>query len=486
MDNLQPKAEAISTAENNGHVIKQERSHELEELITYLVNYLKPRVLSDLQEKVLRGAWSGQTYVKIAEKTFNDPDYLKGIGANLWKILSEALSENVTKRNIKLVVKRKHQKLLDINQKTHHEEINLPKVTKSALKTATLGNESVTNSYRDWGDAPDSSLFHGRTQELATLERWLIGDCDRNYRRSRVLALLGIGGIGKTALAAKLARQVAPKFDIVIWKSLRNAPNFKNFLSELIFTSGDRQMFCISDTAEGQINNLMDYLRRNRCLLIFDHLDNILASGKLGGQYLDGYQGYGQLLRRIQDESHQSSVIITSREKPTGLSLREGRKSLVRSHVVKGLAKDAMLKILDDRGLTGSESTLQQFCDRCEGNPLILKMATATIEALFAGDLHKFISHNNNLLYGGIWQLLDQQFQRLSGLEQQLTYYLALENKDASFTQLADNIGGKIPYCQIIEALESLQGRSLIEITATGFIQQPIMLEYLKKKLLSN
>ena len=381
MINSQSESEAISSAQNNGRVRLQERSPELEELITYLVNYLKPQVLSDLQEQVLRGAWQGETYLKISQETYNDPDYLKGIGANIWKILSEAWSEEVTKRNIKVVTKRNYQKLLEINQKTQQEAINIPKVTNSASKTEKLGNETVTNPYRDWGEAIDVSLFYGRTSELATLEKWLIDDCDR------VIALLGQGGIGKTALAAKIAKQMAPEFEFVIWKSLRNAPEFKLFLTELILAIGDRQTCYLSDNVEQQINSLMNCLRQKRCLLIFDRLDQILTPGKLGGQYLDGYQGYGQLLRRIQDQTHQSSVLITSREKPTGLGLREGKKSLVRSLKLQGLSHEAMLNILLDRGLIASESTLQEFGDRCGGNPLILKMATATIEALFAGDV---------------------------------------------------------------------------------------------------
>ncbi len=68
MTNFPKQPEAISTAQNNGHFIKQERSPELEELITYLINYLKPGVLSDLQEKVLRGAWEGKTYQKHWQK----------------------------------------------------------------------------------------------------------------------------------------------------------------------------------------------------------------------------------------------------------------------------------------------------------------------------------------------------------------------------------------------------------------------------------
>ena len=233
MTNSQSEPEAISHAQNNRRAIKQERSPELEELITYLVNYLKPQVLSDLQEKVLRGAWRGETYLKISQETFNDPDYLKGIGANIWKILSETLSEEVTKRNIKLVTKRNYKKLLEINKKTQQEAINIPKVTNFTSNTETLGNETVTNQYRDWGEAIDVSLFYGRTKELATLEKWLIRD------RTRLIALLGMGGMGKTALAAKLARQVEPEFEIVIWKSLRNAPEFKNFLAELIIAICD-------------------------------------------------------------------------------------------------------------------------------------------------------------------------------------------------------------------------------------------------------
>jgi len=45
----------------------------------------------------------------------------------------------------------------------------------------------------DWGKAPDVTVFYGRNEELTTLEQWIVSD------RCRVVALLGMGEIGKTA-----------------------------------------------------------------------------------------------------------------------------------------------------------------------------------------------------------------------------------------------------------------------------------------------
>ena len=38
------------------------------------------------------------------------------------------------------------------------------------------------------------------------------------------MAILGMGGIGKSALVSLLGQQLAPQFDSVLWRSLRDAP----------------------------------------------------------------------------------------------------------------------------------------------------------------------------------------------------------------------------------------------------------------------
>ena len=50
----------------------------------------------------------------------------------------------------------------------------------------------------------------------------------------RLVTLLGMGGIGKTAISIKLAERIQEHFDYIIWRSLRKAPSIQNLLAELL------------------------------------------------------------------------------------------------------------------------------------------------------------------------------------------------------------------------------------------------------------
>ncbi|MBN3962595.1 AAA-like domain-containing protein [Nostoc sp. NMS8] len=80
----------------------------IEEALATLDTFLE-HGLSDVQEIVFRKAWEGQTYPDIAESCGYDANYIKDVGSKLWKLLSQAFGEEVTKSNFRSVLRRRSQ-----------------------------------------------------------------------------------------------------------------------------------------------------------------------------------------------------------------------------------------------------------------------------------------------------------------------------------------------------------------------------------------
>jgi hypothetical protein len=78
----------------------------LDEAIAIIDAALKPARLNDLQETVFRQSWLGKTYQEVARETGYDPDYIRGVGFQLWQMLTEAFGEKVTKNNFRSVLRQ--------------------------------------------------------------------------------------------------------------------------------------------------------------------------------------------------------------------------------------------------------------------------------------------------------------------------------------------------------------------------------------------
>ncbi len=64
--------------------------------------------LTDVEKKILKGAWEGQSYAEIAEAAGYSENYLqRDVGRKLWKSLSEALEEEVSKTNFRTALERR-------------------------------------------------------------------------------------------------------------------------------------------------------------------------------------------------------------------------------------------------------------------------------------------------------------------------------------------------------------------------------------------
>jgi ATP/maltotriose-dependent transcriptional regulator MalT/WD40 repeat protein/class 3 adenylate cyclase/DNA-binding XRE family transcriptional regulator len=329
----------------------------------------------------------------------------------------------------------------------------------------------------DLGEAIDVPALYGREAEVAILEQWMLAD------RCRVVAVLGLGGIGKTSLAISVAQQIAPRFDAVLFRSLRNAPPLESLLDSLIRTASNQQVLP-PDSLADKIARLVQLCRERRCLLVLDNLETIMQAGEHAGNYRADYADYGELVRRLAETQHQSCLLLTSREKPGELGPLEGPSSPVRSLILGGLTGNAAQIILAEKALTGNDADLVDLAHRCGGNPLALKLVAGPIRELFGGDVAAFLTASEPL-FNSVGRLLEQQVNRASAFEQSLLAWLAIEREPTSLDRLLVDLGQMAHRGAILAALEALRHRSLIERGAgqLAFTLQPVITEYMTERL---
>lgn len=323
--------------------------------------------------------------------------------------------------------------------------------------------------------------LYGREREAATLYDWL------THAESRLILLLGIGGVGKTALAAHLVRTVTDRFEVVIWSSLLNAPLFGEILRQWLGVLVQASEITPPADEEAQLRLLLTCLRQQRCLLVLDNAESILLNkaeseeegGGATGAMRPGYEGYERLLHSVSQAEHQSCLLITSRELPRGLRNTNGQPPFVQILALAGLERQAGQALLQAQGLTPDEHTTRLLVDQYSGNPLALQIVSHTIVDLYGGDIHAFTAEGTPI-FDDIRAILDQQIARLSGLERELLLWLAIEREPTAPTALRNNLVDKGPQRTFLEALRGLQRRSLLEKVGDGcFTLQNVIIEYL-------
>jgi hypothetical protein len=430
-----------------------------DDALQLLDDLLASQPLTKLQKIIFCQSWQGQSYVETANNFDYDYGYVKDAGAELWQRFTAVLGQKVTKQNFRFILAQyaKHQDpnptLHDISRNTH----------KTRLE--------------DWGQAVDASVFYGRSPELSLLKSLIL------EQQCRIVTVLGMGGIGKTALTVNVAVVVADQFDYLFWWSLRDAPPVDKLLTRLIRFLDNPQTIPLPDNEADQLACLVELMQQKRCLLILDNFEGILHSQSVFGDYRDGYAGYGTLLQRLGELNHPSCVLITSREKPKEVGLLEGPLFPVQSLSLPGLDSEAGRSLLSAKGLVSLAETADQLVERYQGNPLALKVIATGIQDLFAGNIASFLAQEVTL-FNGITQLLSQQVQRLSETEQSVMYWLAVNREPLTLVELHRNFIPLMFKSQLAETLESLRWRSLIECSSEGLTLQPVVMEFMTSRLI--
>jgi WD40 repeat protein/transcriptional regulator with XRE-family HTH domain len=338
--------------------------------------------------------------------------------------------------------------------------------------TPTLSSQTTR---LDWGDAPSIPTFYGRETELTVLEEWVV------EKGCRIIGVLGMGGIGKSALTVTLLHRLAGHFEAVMWRSLRDAPPLGNLIKDCLQSLAASEL---PDTLDTQIRLLLNYLRKHRLLVVLDNMETLLQSGPNQGQFRAGYEDYGRLLQLMAQGQHQSCVILTSREKPAELVPLEGANSLSQVRILRlaALEEEACRQLLGDKNIRSSREELNRLSRIFAGNPLALKIVAQTVVDLFGGEISLFLLQaQEGIIFGGVKALMAGQFARLSPLEQKVLTWLAVFREAATLDELLATLVRPVPRLELLEALTALHRRSLIERGETpgSFGLQSVVLEYL-------
>jgi len=301
-----------------------------------------------------------------------------------------------------------------------------------------------------------------------------------------VVSVLGLGGIGKSALAVSLMYQLALHFEVVLWRSLRDAPACDTLLDDCLQVLSPQPLREVPVSMEQRLGLLLESLRDQRVLLVLDNLEVLLEEGEGTGRMRAGYEDYARLLRQVAQTEHQSCLLLTSREKPRDLVALEGSRTPVRSLRLAGLDAVASEQLLAEKDVACTTPERARLIEAYAGNPLALKIVAETIVELFGSEIAPFLEQGE-VVFGSVRELLDEQFARLSADEQTVLLWLAILREPVTFEEVLAALATLLSRAQVLDAVEALRRRSLIERGQRqgSFTLQSVVLEYVTAQLIT-
>ena len=336
------------------------------------------RHLSDLQSYIIQQSWQGRTYGQVASLAGYSEGHVKDVASQLWRLLSRALGERITKGNLRSRL------------------INRIKRTLKKAAPAGFLVETPTATSLD---------FIGREQALLKLHSL----CQQHH----IVVIHGEGGLGKTALAQQYCQQFDPVLELLVARETDQITSIESVVEEWL-----RQHFNEQPGKEFGItlSRLKYHLQhQNNAVVLIDNLEPALAGS---GQFIGGLRQHVELLRVLA--TTKTTTIITSRDRLCEPSLKVHHYRLPSlslsvwqqffyTHIKAATAEADTQKVDPDT------ATLQAMHQAYGGNAKAMEvLCTAVIED-FEGDLNAYWqAHSTNLLASADLQnLMSSQINRL-------------------------------------------------------------------------
>jgi len=345
--------------------------------------------LIDSQKFVLQGIIEGKKLREITDLHRYNDSYVKQISASLCKYLSAAFGEPVNKDNIRSVLEQR----LRLEQRNpepvvipDQEIVTTPAVVNSNFVFDLLGrDDNVASNWTEYNE----NIWVGRIEQSEALCQKILGDC-------RIAIILGITGIGKTALAERVAEQTKQKWDQIVRINFDDIKVSESFLEA---TNSMLSQFGISPTTEdykktdGLLELLVYNVQSRQVLLIIDSLEFILGENKQGEQTLKDATWQDFFKRLLTANRCNGRIILTSQILPNVLEQIASRYTQYFSKsVMSGLNNLEQLELFAKACLDISENSesctyLRRMGAIYEGHPLSLRTIIGEIQELCFGNV---------------------------------------------------------------------------------------------------
>jgi predicted ATPase/class 3 adenylate cyclase len=286
---------------------------------------------------------------------------------------------------------------------------------------------------------PQLTSFIGREADLAEAGKLL--------SRSRLLTLLGVGGIGKSRLSLALAAQVMPEFADGVW-----LVELATLRDERLVAQAVASVLGVKEVAGRPVAEaLVQHVRERQTLLILDNCEHLL-------------QGCADIARQLLQVAPRSKLVASSRE-----PLRIAGET---TYAVPALPESEAVRLFSDRAtaatpgfkVNGHAAAVSGICRRLDGIPLAIELAAARVRTLPIAAIAQRLDDRFRLLTGGDRTALPRQ-QTLRALID-WSYELLSEGERAVLQRLAVFAGG-----WTLEAAEAVAG--------FGAVQKASVLEHL-------